>query len=90
MKTFQEYVQHKQKHAIDFLIKMCEVPFNQDVKIKLRDKGYQHLHNTMVSKIGVDELWEVLNATSQESQRTLDCDAEADKEVDRSLYKAYP
>ena len=91
LQTFQEYVQHKQKHAIDFLIKMCEVPFNQDVKIKLRDRDYQHIR-TMISKISVDEVWKILNAISSKyrdiTKKTAG-DADTDKEVDQSLYKAF-
>ena len=93
LQSMQEYVQNKAKHVIDFLIKMCEVPFNQDVKVKLRDKGYQHIHDTMVSKISVDELWEILNATSRDTLKKKvtddgDEDAKTD-EIDSSLYKAF-
>ena len=43
------------KVVCDFLIKMCDIPFNQDMKIKVRDKGYQQIHETMKTKISVSE-----------------------------------
>ena len=90
LQTMQEYIQNKSKNVIDFLIKMCHCPFNQDIKIKLRDKGYQHVHETMVSKISVGELWEVLNAASSGSPKeTPSTTDDVDQEPDKGLYRAF-
>ena len=89
LQTMQEYVQNKSKSLIDFLIKMCCCPFNQDIKIKLRDKGYQHVHGSMVSKISVKELWEVLNAAASGHPKAVQDDDPEDKEPDKGLYRAF-
>ena len=46
--SMEEYIVSKRKHMVDFQMRMSKLPFNQHVKTKLRDKGYQTLESRQV------------------------------------------
>ena len=54
-----EYEQAKGKHALEFQMCLCDVPFHQYIKVKLHDKGYQDINSAMRSKLDLNDLLEI-------------------------------
>ena len=73
--NMMEYVQAKSKHALDFQMHLCDVPFHQQIKVKLRDQGYQD-NSAMRSKLDLNDLLEIYSRcavknTSVQREQTL-------------------
>ena len=62
----EEYVQSKRTHMVDFQMRMCDLPFCQYTKTKLRDKGYQEVdrRNRQVS-MSLSEICEIFRYSDQ-------------------------
>ena len=74
----QEYIQAKRRHAIDFQLRMCEMPFNQYCKTKVRDKGYQALGERDM-RLTIQDMKEIFSVKKEDSEPTT-ADAEDDCE----------
>ena len=59
--AMDEYLQSKRRHAANFQMRLCDVPFNQDISVKLKDKGYQSINPAMKSKIPISKLKEIFD-----------------------------
>ena len=59
LQNMYEYIHSKNKHELDFQMRMTDVPFNQYTKTKLRDKGYQELNSTFKTKLKMSEFWNI-------------------------------
>lgn len=70
LQTQMEYTQSKRKHALDFQMKMCDTPFEQYTKVKLRDKGYQEINPALKSKVSLD-LSKVFSKKGKSEEKTL-------------------
>ena len=57
--NLQEYVQAKRSTQIDFQLRMCDVPFSQEIKSKLRDKGYHDEQEKSKLKLSLRQLKEI-------------------------------
>ena len=73
LQTQIEYTQSKRRHSVDFQMKMCETPFHQYTKVKLRDKGYQEINPALKSKVSLDDLSTLFSnkAKKREESRAL-------------------
>ena len=87
MQDYQEYVQSKWRHTIDFQMKMTDTPFCQYTKTKVRDKSYQSLADVGKTKLSFKEIREIF-----EDSREKDAVEEEEEEVEEAslcLRKAY-
>ena len=66
LQSVEEYVQSKRRNAVDFQIRMCNAPFIQYVKSKVRDKGYQQLDEHRKVDISYKELCEIFKTSSKD------------------------
>ena len=57
LQSMEEYIQSKRSHA------MCNLPFSQHIKSKVRDKGYQNLQERGKLNISLNEMREIFQAT---------------------------
>lgn len=57
----KEYKEWKRNHKVDFLLKICNIPFSQYMSQKLRDKGYQDLNITMKMALNVKEVKQIIH-----------------------------
>ena len=73
LQTQIEYTQSKRRHSVDFQMKMCETPFHQYTKVKLRDKGYQEINPALKSKVSLGDLSALFSnkAKKREESRAL-------------------
>ena len=69
LQSFQEYVHNKQKHEIDFQLKLCNLNFCQKVKVKLRDKSYQHIDDQQKSVLDAGDLWDILGLGQKKDEQ---------------------
>ena len=56
----EEYCQAKRRSQVNFHIKMTDAPFNQYVKVKKRDQGYQAIEKGC-TKLRLDDLREIFH-----------------------------
>ena len=63
LQSMEEYIQSKRSHAIDFQLRMCNLPFSQHIKSEVRDKGYQNLQERGKLNISLKEMREIFQAT---------------------------
>ena len=66
---------------------MCHCPFNQYVKVKLRDNGYQHINDDMKSKLTLENLWDIV--FNKQSKATDVEDKNTSEDEHKLLYQAY-
>ena len=57
----KEYCESKRRVSMEFQIRMCKTSFNQYTKTKIRDKGYQHLHEKVGSELSVEILLDLFS-----------------------------
>ena len=63
----QEYCTSKRLASVDFILRICKMPFNQKIKEKLRDKGYQDLIGNRV-QIPSKDLKEIFSYNMMEEE----------------------
>ena len=63
--SLEEYVQAKRSTRVNFQLKMCSLPFTQNVKGKLRDKGYQDIQQASKLDLTLPQLKEVIQADNR-------------------------
>ena len=86
LQSLKEYLYNKLKHEIDFQLKLCNVNFCQKVKVKLRDKSYQHIDEEQKSVLDPHDLWEILGLGQK---RTNEDSVELDPKDAKILQHAY-
>ena len=59
LQTQKEYINSKKRVSVNFQIDMCEKPFHDYTKVKIRDKGYQEINPALKSKVELDDLQEL-------------------------------
>ena len=65
LQNIVEYGNSKTKHELNFQMKMCNTPFHQYEKIKLRDKGYQEINPALKSKLNLNDLKKIYSANDK-------------------------
>ena len=73
----EEYSQAKRRSQINFHIKMCDAPFNQYVKVKKRDQGYQAIRKGD-TKLTLDDLKEIFH---ESGERNVEPRAESESDT---------
>ena len=86
LQSLKEYLHNKLKHEIDFQLKLCNVNFCQKVKVKLRDKSYQHIDEEQKSVLDPSDLWEILGLGRK---RSIEDGVESDPNDAKILQHAY-
>ena len=74
-----EYIQAKRRHAIDFQLRMCAMPFNQYCKTKLRDKGYQAL-DERDTPLTIQEFKDIFYVRKKGKKESTPADAEENRD----------
>ena len=82
----QEYNIAKRRHTVGFQLRMCQMPFCQDTKEKLQDKGYQQIEGNRC-KISIHELREIFSLSEKENCKEISVDVT--EENGNLLRKAY-
>ena len=62
------YIYNKIKTEIDFQMRLVDLDFCQYVKVKLRDKSYQHIGNQFKSVLSLEDIKEILFSGGRKSQ----------------------
>ena len=87
LQSKEAYVHNKVKE-LDFQMRLVDLNFCQYVKIKLRDKSYQHLGEQFKSVLDVDDIKEILFSSGRKSKN---CQASTTSEMDEKLLRqAFP
>ena len=98
--SVKEYKEAKRNHKVDFLLKMCDLPFSQYMSQKVRDKGYQDLQGATAKMVlNAMEVKQLLQGSNNPEQQEVDRDDGNDDSemqaehnvVDRNsmVYKAF-
>ena len=66
----EEYVQAKRSTRVNFQLKMCNLPFVQEVKSKLRDKGYQEVQERSKLNLSLKQIQKIFKSGEERCQRT--------------------
>ena len=82
----EEYVQAKRSTRVNFQLKMCNLPFTQDVKAKLRDKGYQELQERSKLNLSLKQVRKIFNCGDEKLDEV---DTHATEEEKMALKKVH-
>ena len=63
--TLEEYVQAKRSNQIDFQLRMCDLPFSQKIKSKVRDKGYQDIQEHGRLDLSLSQIKEIFSSSDK-------------------------
>ena len=89
LQTAEEYTTSKRKHSLNFQMNMCETPFHQYQKVKVRDKGYQELNPALKSKLKLNDLREIFSRNlSGKSNKGNSSEVEVSEE-DKCVLKSF-
>ena len=67
LQSQEVYIYNKKKKEIDFQMRLVDLNFSQYVKVKLRDKSYQHLGEHLKSFLDVEDLKAIIFAGGRKS-----------------------
>ena len=66
--TVEEYIQAKRSTQVDFQLGMCDLPFCQEIKSKLRDKGYHDVKERGKLNISLSQLQDIFRNDKAECE----------------------